>query len=404
MTAQARTAAQATAACPQEGVSDQDVAAQCLLHTAERELAGIHSVVVGQLFMLVVHWGQPTLPWVLAAIAVRSCVLGHQLWVTRCITRIGGRQALAERLDRRLVWGLAFGGMAWGLLAWAVGPLGQWSLRDDLTVMLLMLTAPLALIITSYLWSGMLAFNAGLWTVVFLRVASDGLTPTAMLLHASLVFLMGVLYLYGRLLHTQTVAGVVAHLRSQNLQAELSRANQQLVQTLDQTLALASRDPLTQILNRRAFQERAAAEASAMGRHGQGACVMMLDLDKFKLVNDRHGHAVGDTVLVDCASNVQTHLRAADVLARWGGEEFIALLPHTAMPDAQHVAERVRQSLQALQAAGWPADVRLTTSIGLAPWAPGQALDDAIREADAALYQAKAAGRNRVCLAPPAPQ
>jgi diguanylate cyclase (GGDEF)-like protein len=146
---------------------------------------------------------------------------------------------------------------------------------------------------------------------------------------------------------------------------------------------------------------RASAEASAMSRHGQSACVLMLDLDRFKAINDVHGHAVGDSVLVAVANAIQTQLRGADVLARWGGEEFIVLLPSTSPIDALGVAERVRAALPALTQPHWPADVRTSTSIGLTAWASGQDIDHAIRQADTALYRAKAEGRNRVCQAPP---
>lgn len=401
LAAAARRQSSARAAALPEGVAARDVATECLRHTAEREQAGIASVLVGQVFMLVVHWGQPTLQWVLAAVALRLGVLAHQLWLLRRITAIGAEQALSKGLNRRLVWGLGIGGSAWGLLAWAIGPLGHWTLRDELTVMLLLVSAPLTLITTSYLWQGMLAFNVGLWSQVVLRVASEGRGDNTHLVLASLAFLMVVLYLYGRQMHQQTLRGLVAHLHTQHLRRELAQANQQLVLTLDQALALATRDPLTQVLNRRAFLARASAEASAMSRHGQSACVLMLDLDRFKAINDVHGHAVGDSVLVAVANAIQTQLRGADVLARWGGEEFIVLLPSTSPIDALGVAERVRAALPALTQPHWPADVRTSTSIGLTAWASGQDIDHAIRQADTALYRAKAEGRNRVCQAPP---
>ena len=378
------------------GVQADDVAVQCLLHTADREIAGIHAVLVGLGFMLVVHWGQPTLRWVAISAGLRFMVLLNQVWVTRRIERIGAVQALAERLDRRLVWGLAAGGVAWGLLAWAIGPIGHWTLRDELTIMMLLVSAPLTLITTSYLWQGMLAFNAGLWGLMFLRVATDGLTRDALLVMVSLGFLAVVLYLYGRQLHRQTLAGVVANLHSLSLSGELGMANGQLTQALSRALALATHDPLTQTLNRRAFIDRTEVEASAMQRHGHAACLLMLDLDNFKAINDNHGHATGDEVLTACAAAIQTVLRGADVLARWGGEEFIVLLPQTQAADALSVAERMREVLQALQPAHWPNGLRVTASIGLAPWPPGQDVDAVIRLADAALYAAKAGGRNQI--------
>lgn len=155
---------------------------------------------------------------------------------------------------------------------------------------------------------------------------------------------------------------------------------------------LASHDPLTQALNRRALAQRGAQELSRSQRHGHALALMMIDLDHFKQVNDHHGHLHGDAVLQHFARQAKAQLRRADTLGRWGGEEFMVLLPETNQAQAQATAARIHAAL----AQGHALDCRL--SIGLATWQAGEdSLDAMIARADAALYQAKEQGRNRTC-------
>lgn len=122
--------------------------------------------------------------------------------------------------------------------------------------------------------------------------------------------------------------------------------------------------------------------------------MLYLDLDHFKQVNDMHGHAVGDGVLEAVAEVMRSHLRAEDVVARLGGEEFVALLPGIASSHAHEIAERIRHAVQALQG---PASV--TVSAGVYEAMAGESLEHAMQRADQAMLQAKREGRNRVLLA-----
>lgn len=172
-------------------------------------------------------------------------------------------------------------------------------------------------------------------------------------------------------------------------------ASEQLRQELENII---THDLLTGALARRALLAQGQTELARAQRSGHPTSVLMLDLDHFKLVNDNHGHLVGDAVLRDFAQRCMSHLRPSDLFCRWGGEEFVVLLPETASPAAQSIAERLRQSQTA--------DATLptcTVSIGLASLTPQeeQSLDTLISRADAALYQAKARGRNRVEIATP---
>jgi two-component system cell cycle response regulator len=162
-------------------------------------------------------------------------------------------------------------------------------------------------------------------------------------------------------------------------------------------LALASRrDPLTGLPNRRAFEEELAREAARASRAGAPLAVVMLDVDRFKAVNDGHGHAAGDEVLRAVAARAAAAIRAGDLLARVGGEEFAILLPAADLPRAAEAAERIRATLAARRIEAGGTSLTVTASLGCAALAPGETPEALVARADARLYAAKEAGRNRV--------
>jgi two-component system, cell cycle response regulator len=163
--------------------------------------------------------------------------------------------------------------------------------------------------------------------------------------------------------------------------------------------ALAQTDPLTALLNRRALTERLISELDRERRYGHSVAVLMLDLDHFKTVNDTRGHLVGDDVLKDTAEILRAAVRSADFVARYGGEEFVVVLPETSLEGAVIFAERLRERIANTAFRGGPGvALSLSVSIGVALF-PGPriaSVDDLLAAADAALYRAKADGRNRV--------
>lgn len=161
---------------------------------------------------------------------------------------------------------------------------------------------------------------------------------------------------------------------------------------------LALRDPLTGVLNRRALDGPLTRESKASLRYGTPACLMLLDLDYFKTVNDKLGHMAGDEVLRRVAGLVQETVRGIDSVGRYGGEEFAVILPHTGLEQAHTLAERVRASLERRVFDLADSQVRLTASIGLASLGTSdiRTVPAWIAAADAALYEAKSRGRNCV--------
>lgn len=167
--------------------------------------------------------------------------------------------------------------------------------------------------------------------------------------------------------------------RQKHLEAELERQ--------------ALHDRLTGVPNRRHLESLLEQEASRSDRHGESFSVLLLDLDRFKAVNDTFGHDVGDEVLQTLVRVLQERLRKSDVVGRWGGEEFMILLPATDLQHARKVAGTLRSRVGK---AVFPGPGHITVSIGVSEYQPGEPLKDTFKRADDALYEAKRRGRNRV--------
>ncbi|MFP5409467.1 MAG: GGDEF domain-containing protein [Gammaproteobacteria bacterium] len=188
---------------------------------------------------------------------------------------------------------------------------------------------------------------------------------------------------------------VMAQLEASKAQAE--RAAAQLKQANANLEVLAATDPLTGLNNRRHFMARSRAETSKSARTGEPIAILAIDIDHFKRINDRFGHAAGDEVLRAIAQNVSAQLRPTDLIGRWGGEEFMVLLPATGTAQAHNIAERIRLGVEALRVESGGTEISVTLSIGVAEYpTDGSGLDTVFNRADERLYDAKHAGRNRV--------
>lgn len=183
---------------------------------------------------------------------------------------------------------------------------------------------------------------------------------------------------------------------------KISDHYQKILQDLNETLKIAStQDPLTGLFNRRLMITRLENEAALARRRLKPFSILMIDVDHFKRVNDDFGHATGDAALIGIANTLTSALRVSDVCSRWGGEEFLIMLPDTTALGAEEIAHRLRVNMQNLRVEELPEDRKLTLSIGIAEHVPLEKLDDAIKRADDALYAAKNAGRNRVVQGEP---
>ncbi len=295
-----------------------------------------------------------------------------------------------QQPSRTLLWGLAVvGSLVLLLLVTWPFPLPFVAIRELLAAPLLfgvaysLKKADITTYRTGAIVTGLPFVGYGCLSVY--RVIRGVLDPSLMRpgpsvqndIDALLVFVLSFLWTAGFLL-----------MINQRLQADLLR--------------LATRDSLTGCLNRRAMAERLEGELLRYRRYGREFAVLLLDLDRFKGINDRWGHAAGDEVLSGIAQVLHGALRGGDSLARWGGEEFLACLPETELDEAAHLADRLRD-LVADQTFSF-ADVSVTFSAGVASIGPDESIDALCRRADQALYRAKET-RNRTVKAeadPPA--
>lgn len=242
---------------------------------------------------------------------------------------------------------------------------------------LMLMIVPVAMLTTSRDYGGRLAIAGGTTAVYLLLMAWSHQHPPLYQLPPDLLQTLQ----YGCVV-TLLLAFIAVAARYRDALAEAQH-------TLERE---AATDPLTGALNRR----RLAQLAAQRPEHQHGA-VLLCDLDYFKQVNDRHGHEAGDAVLQAFFQQLQACTREGDYVCRWGGEEFLVLLPHTDMARARSVAQRVRASMED-SPVPLPSGVALqvTVTIGLAHLPPGGSLQSAVQRADQALYRGKAAGRNQV--------
>ncbi len=193
------------------------------------------------------------------------------------------------------------------------------------------------------------------------------------------------------------------------LRAELARVNEelsrrsleraQLQQVIHELTELSLRDPLTGLFNRRGLSERLVEELSRARRYGAPLSLMMVDIDHFKHVNDTHGHAIGDLVIGHVARLLTKDRRVSDIVARYGGEELVLLLPHTPLDGALSLAERLRFQIENTPCRTSGSQYHVTVSIGVALFEHGMREPaDLLGAADHALYRSKREGRNRVSV------
>lgn len=308
-----------------------------------------------------------------------------RLLLLAAFRRSDGKTALAT-WERYFVLSLIFSGLVWGVGGWLMMPAHSMLHQAVVYLFLVGLTGGAVASYAAHAPAALITIGGLMLPATVALALQDGVVPRAMAA-------AGVIYMAAAYRATRTLDFFLR--RSFQLSSELDAARV----TAEQ---LARTDELTGLRNRRAFAEYGELAMGQAARHGRPLALVLVDLDQFKAVNDRFGHAAGDRALAAVAAAIARTARATDISARLGGDEFAILLPDATGEDAVRQAERLRRALAAITV---PAlgDSAVTCSMGVAARGPAvPTLDALLKHADRALYDAKRRGRNRISPIPSA--
>lgn len=319
-----------------------------------------------------------------------AAIWAGSLWALQRM--IGAGATLASR-HVRLRWIAGLDGFAWGLLTWFL--IGYDPALDAILMALLCgVTSINAQVYGTYVvaYYGQIGI---LWAVAVAGLLLVGGGPGALDYAAGLSVFIALTAYYTRAISQRLIEGIRLQHANASLAAQLRVALQKV--EID-----AATDALTGQWNRRALDDVLKRQQAHFAASGRPFSILMLDIDFFKHINDEYGHMVGDDVLRAFAQALRSFLRGADVCARFGGEEFVVVLPDTSLTAALEIGERIRHGIAQAPLLGKP-KVQATVSIGVAAMTPGQSIKDLFAAADAAVYLAKNEGRNQVRAQMPVP-
>jgi len=273
--------------------------------------------------------------------------------------------------------------------------LGQYSITGAVIFMMLYLIMGGGYANTGALWSYpaiiiivlMLGFSRSLWVIILLVLSSAfilQINPRHIDTYTDSFQI--------RFLASLTVTALIALI----YEYQRDQAERKIVKINEKLKETSRLDPLTNLLNRRAIEAALDKLHAEFNRHQTPFSVIILDIDHFKSINDTYGHTIGDKVLITLANFLTENTRTDDLVARWGGEEFLIILPNTELHDAEFTANKLRYNLKLIDTDKLGTDKLITASFGVATIQHHQSLEELIKLSDNNLYEAKAQGRDRV--------
>lgn len=290
--------------------------------------------------------------------------------------------------------GTFFSSLLWGTLIWPLESNASLDMLQFMIITISLVSIVVTMLIASHLLKALKMASLGALVGVLIGI-HDAHPAFAPMLAAALVFLIFTVWAYATGLNRETRRGIILNMRMEILSNRLAQANNLAEEALAKARWLADHDSLTKLRNRRAFEAGLVNFRAPTARNPH--VLMLLDIDHFKSINDRFGHDIGDSVLM--AIGTALHQWEADgagrLSGRWGGEEFIAVIAPQGNEEVEAIAEDLRQRIELLGGnLHWPASLTLTTSIGCTELATLDQFDEALVQADRALYAAKNSGRN----------
>ena len=380
----------------QEAEIDIIVEREVIRQLAEREGQGVLTGVIGVLILISVtlHYGHFEKAWPFLLFISLQLVFGT-IARKRVLKNIAEDKPLGKS---QLAMEIAFMTTAagWGALVW---PIRDSFLTDPGSVLLFAsaIYALFSAILVVSMHRRSLNFSVAGYSAAIMTGVATPLGNSGYIFLFAMPVLILTMLSFGHYLAAQFRASVYFGQKNVLLSDKLSAANAQLETALAVTHKLSRTDSLTGLLNRRAFMDEA---EQLFGAHaGDFPChILLVDLDHFKRINDRFGHNIGDAVLKRSAAVMQDCLHGKAIVARWGGEEFIALVHAGEGGDIVSLADELCKRFKRLSSVDWPQGVSVSASIGAAPLSTAQQMQSAIGDSDKALYEAKNAGRGCVRL------
>ena len=359
---------------------------------AEKTKKGVLTIIAGIIAFLAIFWGSA---YVLLGRPLSGAIpLGYAVISFASIAYYfhTKRFAFFRFSQLLLILWLPF------LLQWSLGGFAQgsvvmvWAFFTPLAAMLFADAAHATRWLFAFL--ALTLFSAVIDSSLAARVSPMGEVPTVVFFLLNMGFGFAAVFL---VLNYFVKERERSHAAALAAKEDLELSNQRLQENEAKILELMMTDWLTGGANRRHLDERLKNELDRAQRYGCALSVIMTDLDRFKQVNDTYGHSKGDEVINAFTDVITACVRATDFVSRYGGEEFVVVLPETTKEGARQLAERIRASMEATRIEGIPHPV--TASFGVSTVLETDTVDEILQRADAALYQAKEAGRNRLAVA-----
>lgn len=287
-------------------------------------------------------------------------------------------------------------GLSWGAAAIFFHVQGATAAINDLTILAVLISISAASIVN--MAPSLRTLAAFCASILILPLAyylwlGDALHAT---FAVGLIILLVVEMQFGWDAYRQFAEGVRQLVLNRKISRQLELRNRQLDELNRQLSIIATQDKLTGLHNRHFIVDQLEQQHEMFVRYGNACCIVLLDIDFFKQVNDRYGHAVGDAVLVAFSRRIEGQLRHGDFFGRYGGEEFMLVLPMTDLEAALQLAQRIRSMLASVPLIDQPVALTVTASFGVAQLNTAESIDDWLSRADQALYRAKENGRNCV--------
>lgn len=370
-----------------------EVEAHCVRTLFERAKLGTMFAPLGTLFILWVVYDSVSLPLALGWVVVNSLPDAFTLALAmRLLKHPPAPEGIASAHRSQMLL-RAVQGLCWGSATVLFHRTGGVTADDMIVLTALVSISSASVVNMAPSFRTLAVFSISLLAVPILYYFSLG-DATHVQIAVGLSILLLIELQFGWDAYRQFACGVHQLVLNRHIQQELERRNEELGKLNQKLRVMAIHDQLTGLFNRHFMSDLMVRQREGFVRHGHPCSLVLFDLDHFKQINDRYGHAVGDEVLVAFSRLIEGLLRQGDLLGRYGGEEFVIVLPMTERDAALQLAERLRDALAAKPLLERPEPLTVTASFGVAQLSPGEDVDAWLVRADQALYRAKQHGRN----------